>query len=132
MTTPYNWLLAALEQPDGLGDATFTEPWMARAFGMTLGLAERGWFSFKEFQAALIEVIGRYERHGQIDDESTYFTCWIEALTGLLRRRGLVPEDRLAAVERLLVDDAAARKEHQHAVARNADGSLRIAPVGVA
>ena len=121
--------------PDPLADreaAAFSEPWMARLFALTLGLSERDLFSLKDFQAALIEAVGSREKTGCIDDEESYYTCWLAALTGLLRERAVLPEETLGALERSIRAEATARREHQNESARDSEGRLRVAPVVVA
>ncbi|WP_439815434.1 nitrile hydratase accessory protein [Zavarzinia sp. CC-PAN008] len=122
---------AALDRPEALDGVAFAEPWAARAFGLTLALAEAGLFTLKDFQQALIDDIGAYEKAGCIADETTYYTRWIGALAALLRARDLLPEDRLQALEAHLAAEAEARRQHQHHVARNPDGSLRVGPLAV-
>jgi nitrile hydratase accessory protein len=121
-----------LEQSKGVGEAVFLEPWMARAFGLTIALSEKGLFSLKEFQAALIEAVGHHEKAACITNDAEYYTRWIEALMTLLRQRALLSDAELSAIEENLIAEAAARKEHQHFIARNADGSLKIVPIAVA
>jgi nitrile hydratase accessory protein len=118
-------------------EPTFSEPWMARAFGLTLALSERGLFSLGEFQSALIDSVNRQERKGDIADDVEYYTCWLEALLTLLRQRSPAPEQRLSAqmistVEKALIIEVAGRKEHQHQLARHPDGTLKIEPIVVA
>jgi nitrile hydratase accessory protein len=125
-------LVEILKQSKGEPVAAFSEPWMARAFGLVLALSERGLFSLKDFQAALIESVGRREKVGCIAAETHYYTRWLEALTSLLRGGHLLSDDMLTATETAVVAVAAARKEHQHQTSRNPDGSLRIAPLLIA
>jgi nitrile hydratase accessory protein len=125
-------LVEILKQSKGEPAAAFSEPWMARAFGLVLALSERGLFSLKDFQAALIESVGHHERTGSIAAETDYYTRWLEALTSLLRGRHLLADDLLTASESAVVAAATARKEHQHQTSRNPDGSLRIAPLAIA
>jgi nitrile hydratase accessory protein len=125
-------LLDILKQSKGEADAAFSEPWMARAFALALALSEKGLFSLKDFHAALIESIGRHEKDGCIAAETDYYTHWLEVLTALLRGRDLLSDDILTAAEDAVVTEAAARKEHQHQISRNADGSLRVVPLLVA
>lgn len=125
-------LVEILKQSNGAPDAAFSEPWMARAFALVLALSENGLFSLKDFQAALIELVGRHEEAGCIAAETDYYTRWLEALTSLLRGCHLLSEDVLTNTESSVVAEAAARKEHQHQTSRNPDGSLRIAPLLIA
>ncbi|SMF48939.1 nitrile hydratase accessory protein [Tistlia consotensis] len=123
---------ALLPTVDAASGSSFAEPWMARAFALTLALSERGLFNLKDFQAALIEAVGRHEKAGCIADETDYYTRWVEALSALLRARGLLDEAGVAELEARILVEAAARREHQHLAARDEEGRLRIAPVAVA
>jgi nitrile hydratase accessory protein len=125
-------LFDALGRSSNLPEGAFSEPWMARAFGLVLALTEARLFSLKEFQAALIQSVGDQERSRCLENEADYYTCWLRALTSLLGSRGILTEEGLAVTERSVVAEAAARRTHQHASFRNADGSLRIAPITVA
>ncbi len=125
-------LIEMLRDGNAAPDAAFSEPWMARAFALVLALSEKGLFTLKEFQAALIETVGRHEKAGCIAAETDYYTRWLEALTMLLRGRHLLSDDVLDVTEHAVVAAATARKAHQHQTSRNPDGSLRIAPLLVA
>jgi predicted transcriptional regulator YheO len=57
-------LAEILKRSKGEPAAAFSEPWMARAFALVLALSEKGLFSLKEFQAALIESVDRHEKAG--------------------------------------------------------------------
>jgi len=79
--------------------ATFPTPWAARAFAIVTAVSQAGWFDLKAFQQGLIAAIhARESAGGCIADEAIYYDCWIEALTTLLRDKG-VPQARLLAVE---------------------------------
>jgi nitrile hydratase accessory protein len=125
-------LVDILKRSKGGAVAAFSEPWMARAFALVLALSEKGLFSLKEFQAALIESVDRHEKAGCITAEIDYYTRWLEALTALLRGRLVLSDEVLTATGSVVVAIAAERKEHQHQAARNPDGSLRIAPLLIA
>jgi nitrile hydratase accessory protein len=110
-------------------DHVFAEPWRARAFALTLALSERGMFSLRDFQAALIARIASFEKSHCIAGTADYFTRWIEALEDLLSQRSMLPADRLSHLERDVVDDAESRKVHQRMTSRDENGRLRIAPL---
>ena len=130
MSVPHERIALALENRGGGDDLVFKAPWMARAFGLTLALSEAGTFTMQDFQAALIQAVGDREKVSCIEDEETYYSCWIEALSGLLGERGLLGEERVVALEAVLLAEATARRDHQHHhVPRNPDGSVKIAPV---
>jgi nitrile hydratase accessory protein len=109
----------------------FAEPWQARAFALALALSERGLFSLRDFQAALIGRIISFEKSQCIAGTADYYTRWIEALEDLLGQRGMLPNDRLSHLERDVLEDAASRKVHQRMTSRDENGQLRITPVFV-
>lgn len=129
--TAYSALAGAVER-GALPDAVFPEPWAARAFALTLALAETGRIGLSEFQGALTAAVAALERQEDNPDGLAYHTAWVEALTTLLGSRGLLHEQRLAVVERAAVAEAASVKAHQHACVRDAEGRPRIAPLVVA
>ncbi|GGB63666.1 hypothetical protein GCM10011316_39410 [Roseibium aquae] len=112
-------------------DLAFAEPWNARAFALVLALSERGLFTLKDFQGELIDKIGAYEKLGCIRTDEEYYTHWVEALTALLRRRGLLSAEAVSAMEASLVAVAAATREHQHDAAYGPEGKLRVEPLVV-
>jgi nitrile hydratase accessory protein len=114
----------------GIDEAhVFAEPWQARAFALTLALSERGMFSLRDFQAALIARITSFEKSQCIVGTADYYTRWIEALEYLLGQKSMLPTDRLANLEQYVIDDAESRKVHQRMTSRDKNGCLRIAPL---
>lgn len=101
-----------------LAPATFPTPWAARAFALVSAISEVGWFSLRDFQQALIESIASRESSGGcVNDEATYYDCWIESLTKLLERKGLsltLIEAIEGAIRSRLVSKAHAHA-HDHA-----------------
>jgi nitrile hydratase accessory protein len=112
-------------------DHVFAEPWQARAFALALALSERGLFSLRDFQAALIGRIISFEKSQCIAGTADYYTRWIEALEDLLGQKGMLPSDRLWLLERDVLEDAASRKVHQRMTSRDENGQLRITPLFV-
>jgi nitrile hydratase accessory protein len=112
-------------------DHGFVEPWQARAFALALVLSERGMFSLRDFQGALIEKISLFEKEACVAGSDDYYTLWIEALEDLLARKNVLPENRLSLLERDVVEDAESRKIHQRMTSRDENGVLRIAPIYV-
>jgi nitrile hydratase accessory protein len=125
--------MMASDNPIDLQDKNlaFAEPWNARAFALVLALSERGLFTLKDFQAELIDKIGSHEKLGCIRTEEEYYTHWVEALTALLRRRGLLSAEAVSAMEVNLLAVAATTREHQHDVAYGPDGRLRVEPLAI-
>lgn len=112
-------------------DLAFAEPWNARAFALVLALSERGLFTLKDFQAELIDKIGAHEKLGCIRTDQEYYTHWVEALTALLKRRGVLSADAVSTMEASLLASAAETREHQHQAAHGPDGRLRVEPLAV-
>ena len=88
----------ALSPPRKNGELQFAEPWESRLFGLTMSLYESGAFAWSEFQAALIDAIGAWERaHGRSGEGYRYWERWLEAFESLAARKRLFPEGALAA-----------------------------------
>lgn len=113
----------------GYDDDVFAEPWQARAFALALALSERGLFSLRDFQVALIGRINSYEKGQCIAGTGDYYTRWIEALEDLLAQKELLPSERLSRLEHEVVEDAQSRKVHQLMNSRDENGRLRIVPL---
>jgi len=97
-----------LSPPRKNGELQFAELWESRIFGLTMSLYESGAFAWSEFQAALIDAIGAWERvHGQSAEGYRYWERWLEAFEALATRRQLIAPDLLSA----RVAELAARPE---------------------
>lgn len=94
----------------------FFTPWAARAFGLTLATAESGLFSLQEFQQGLITVIARAESADQlIVTEQDYYSCWLEALTGLLQQKtSITPHGLISAEKRVRERLMSIQNLHSH------------------
>ena len=89
----------------------FVAPWLAHAFALTLGLHERGLFTWPQWTAALSAAIARAQERGEPDDGQTYYHHWLDALETLLLERGLADAATLHALEHAW-EDAAERTPH--------------------
>lgn len=105
-------LSAALRQ-SGFENLTFSTPWSARLFGMTLAASEKRFFTLQQFQSALIDRISEKEQDGCITTDDDYYTCWLEALQGLLEERNLWQAHQLREREVEVVEAGEHRKEQQ-------------------
>lgn len=93
----------------------FATPWAARAFGLVLAGFERKLFTVSEFQKALIVRVDLHERErGPIDNDETYYSCWIEALESLLVSREVIGQTQLATAQ-AAVHSRLLELEHEHA-----------------
>ena len=81
--------------PPDLKGGPFSEPWQARVFALTVGLNERGVFSWAEwvevFSPEILEADAAM-------DASDYYHRWSAALVTLLDRKGLLTEALLEAL----------------------------------
>ncbi|HTM50713.1 MAG TPA: nitrile hydratase accessory protein [Bryobacteraceae bacterium] len=84
--------------PRDEGGPVFEEPWQAQAFALAVKLSEQGYFTWKEWAAALAGELKAAEDRGEPDDGSRYYQHWLAALERLVTSRGLA--DRAALVER--------------------------------
>jgi nitrile hydratase accessory protein len=75
----------------------FAEPWQAQAFAMAVKLSELGYFTWKEWAAALAAELQAAANRGTPDDGSLYYHHWLAALEHLVATKGLVTSDALAA-----------------------------------
>jgi nitrile hydratase accessory protein len=73
----------------------FAEPWQAQAFALAVSLSDAGWFSWKEWAAALALELRAAAERGDADDGSHYYEHWTAALEKLVRARGLLDEAAL-------------------------------------
>ena len=67
----------------------FAEPWQAQAFALAVKLSEQGYFTWKEWAAALADEIKAASGRGEVDDGSRYYDYWLAALERLVTQRGL-------------------------------------------
>ena len=74
------------------GGPVFAEPWQAQAFALAVRLSEQGYFTWKEWAAALAEELKR----GEPDDGSHYYEHWLNALERLVAEKGLAHPAALA------------------------------------
>ena len=91
--------LAALPRlPRDTGGPVFGEPWEAQAFALAVRLSEQGYFTWKEWAAALAAELKAAADRGEPDDGSRYYQHWLAALERLALAKGLT--DALAMRER--------------------------------
>lgn len=91
--------LAALPRlPRDTGGPVFAEPWEAQAFALAVKLSEKGYFTWKEWAAALADELKKAADRGEADDSSRYYRHWLAALERLVLAKGLT--DASAMLER--------------------------------
>ena len=91
----------------------FAEPWQAQAFALAVKLSEQGYFTWKEWAAALANELKSAADRGEPDDGSRYYQHWLATLERILADKGVVDGDVLART----------RHAWQRACARTPHGS---------
>jgi len=100
-----------LAPPMNNGEVVFAAPWQGRAFGMARTLAEAGVFSWDEFRAHLIQIIGVWDRSAAMDADYEYYGHFLAALEAVLAEKQLLDAQLLAS----RIDTLAARPHgHDH------------------
>jgi nitrile hydratase accessory protein len=90
--------LAALPRlPREDGGPVFREPWEAQAFALAVKLSEQGYFTRKEWAAALAEELKAAADRGEPDDGTHYYEHWLATLERLVTAKGLSDFAALAA-----------------------------------
>jgi nitrile hydratase accessory protein len=88
--------LATLQRiPRDQEGPVFAEPWQAQAFALAIQLSEQGYFTWKEWAAALAAELRAAEERGEPDDGTHYYEHWLAALEGLVTRKGLTDDAAL-------------------------------------
>ena len=73
----------------------FAEPWQAQAFALAIQLSEQGYFTWKEWAAALAAELKSAADRGEPDDGTRYYEHWLAALEKLVTAKGLTDESAL-------------------------------------
>lgn len=82
--------LAALPSlPRDAGGPVFAEPWQAQAFALAVNLSEQGYFTWKEWSAALAAELKAAADRGEPDDGTHYYDHWLATLERLVATKGL-------------------------------------------
>ena len=68
----------------------FAEPWQAQVFALAVKLSDAGYFSWKEWAAALAAELAAAAARGEPDDGSHYYEHWTAALEKLVQSKGLL------------------------------------------
>ena len=79
------------------GGPVFAEPWQAQAFALAVKLSDLGYFTWKEWTAALAEELKSAADRGEPDDGSHYYEHWLATLERLVTAKGLSDPTALLA-----------------------------------
>jgi nitrile hydratase accessory protein len=69
-------------------ETVFGEPWQAQAFALAVRLSEQGYFTWKEWSAALADEL-------KTDAARGYYEHWLAALERLVTAKGLTNQAAL-------------------------------------
>lgn len=86
-------LLQAL--PPEASRRTFSEPWQAQAFAITVALHKQGLFTWPEWAQTLGREIKDAQAQGDPDLGDTYYLHWLAAIERLLQDKGVANRDKL-------------------------------------
>jgi nitrile hydratase accessory protein len=75
--------------PRDEGGPVFAEPWQAQAFALAVRLSAQGYFTWKEWAAALADELKAAADRGEPDDGSRYYHHWLTALERLVTEKQL-------------------------------------------
>jgi nitrile hydratase accessory protein len=75
----------------------FSEPWQAQAFALAVRLSAQGYFTWKEWAAALAHELQSAADRGEPDDGTRYYEHWLTALEHLVHAKGLSNRDEMLA-----------------------------------
>ena len=75
--------------PRDEGGPVFAEPWQAQAFALAVRLSAQGYFTWKEWAAALADELKSAAASGHADDGSHYYEHWLATLERLVTGKGL-------------------------------------------
>jgi len=67
----------------------FAEPWQAQALAIAVKLSERGYFTRKDWAAALAGELKAAAERGEPDDGSHYYEHWLTTLERMVASKGL-------------------------------------------
>ena len=81
--------------PRDEGGPVFAEPWQAQAFALAVRLSAQGYFTWKEWAAALAEELKAAADRGEADDGSHYYEHWLAALERLVTSKRLADDTEL-------------------------------------
>jgi nitrile hydratase accessory protein len=75
--------------PRDRGGPVFAEPWQAQAFALAVRLSAQGYFTWREWAAALADELKAAAGRGEADDGSHYYEHWLAALEQLVTSKNL-------------------------------------------
>ena len=99
----------------------FAAPWQAQAFALAVKLSEQGYFTWKEWAAALANELRAAEQRGEPDDGSRYYDHWVAALERLVTEKKLTESTALETRKHAWADAYRHTPHGQPVVLKNQD-----------
>ncbi|MFK7743570.1 MAG: nitrile hydratase accessory protein [Roseobacter sp.] len=78
---------------------TFSEPWHAQVFALTVHLNETGTFEWTEWADAFGATLKRHGVAKELDGGNDYFNAWLETLESFLTDKDLANSAELNALK---------------------------------
>lgn len=97
--------------PRSNGELVFHAPWETRVFGLAMALVDRGVLDWETFRQALIGRIASFEVEPPGGEGWSYWDCWTTALSDVLTRGVLTPQE----VQQRIADLSSRPAGHDHA-----------------
>jgi nitrile hydratase accessory protein len=79
------------------GEPAFDEPWQAQVLALAFALSNVGVFTPVQWSDALGRELRHAGRHGDPDDQTTYYAAALTALEGLIAADGRITPDGLSS-----------------------------------
>ncbi|WP_284163519.1 nitrile hydratase accessory protein [Frigidibacter sp. SD6-1] len=76
--------------------SSFTDPWQAELFALTVALSDAGQFSWPAWTEAFGATLRRHGANRMLDGDEDYFAAWLETLETLLATSGAAPSAETA------------------------------------
>jgi nitrile hydratase accessory protein len=113
--------------PRDEGGPVFAEPWQAQAFALAVRLSAQGYFTWKEWAAALGDELKGAADRGEPDDGSRYYEHWLAALERLVAAKGLSNGSEMLARKNAWADAYRHTPHGKPVELRNASGGMEHA-----
>lgn len=111
--------------PRDEGGPVFAEPWQAQAFALAVRLSGEGYFTWKEWAAALADELKAVADRGEPDDGSRYYEHWLATLERLVTAKSLTNTSELAERKEAWADAYRHTPHGQPVVLKNPDPSAQ-------
>ena len=88
-------VMETMDIPRNEEGPVFDEPWQAQAFALTVGLHEKGLFTWSEWADIFGAEIAKASREGRGCGNENYYLCWLAALEVIVRKKEILTTDQL-------------------------------------